>query len=62
MGAKVLILPRLKAQPAWTGPPGADGPLRHRATKRALVGAKTACQLLDRSHAGIIKLVCPLRA
>ncbi len=56
VSAKVLVLPRLQAQPAWTGAPGADGPLRHGATKRALVGAEIVCKLLERSHADIITL------
>jgi two-component system sensor histidine kinase UhpB len=54
VGVKVLVLPHLQTQPAGTGAPRADGPLRHRTTKRALVGTEIACKLLERSHTGII--------
>lgn len=50
VGAKVLVLPRLQAQPARTGTPSADGPLRDRTPKRALVGAEIVGKLLEGSH------------
>lgn len=58
VGAKVLALPRLQAQPAWTGAPGANGPLGHGTAKRALVGAEIVGKLLERPHAAHHRPLC----